>query len=457
MAAQTKEMVEPLVVASYEGIEFKDPSGTPRRMFPTLFSAPLDHPEVCSHLGHKSSYCGICYWKAGLSHSVWRSEAKSRQFVGDIAIAPRAHIRGLKDTYGAHGQPSGLWGFNGSCPIDCLPKGLSSSTREAVKLAGSTSPWTDIQVAVSGEVMHEIDLGLLVYTKDAILRHMKDDACMSDGEIEAVNEGLRLAMTSESRVQGLFHPPTKKVTGVLQGYFGGSSRIEAKEHRAVLQFVVPVLVRFLGKTDAATRLAALVVKYYKQRQRHSLLPAGENGHTEESLDNVTLLFEKTNQRLNALEPTPSDEVTPKLHQQTHFKMQVMRMGNTSITSGQAGEAHNTRIKSGFRQGRTNQQKDNVIGTLVRLHRHKVASSRAYSAAGLEKDTSSHRKKARKRYETSLVIALRTDRCSFSKHRNVSAVDVFTTVDVYNWASHKTRTPKSMRCHTDLYGYVRNSS
>ena len=440
MAAQTKAMVEPLVLASYEGIEFNDPTGTPRRMFPTLFSAPLDHPEVCSHLGHKSTYCGICYWKAGLTHAMWRREEKSRKLVDDIAQAPRSRIQDLKNVHGAHGQPSGLWGFNGSCPVEYLPRGLTPETREAVELAGSVSPWTDIHVAVSGEVMHEIDLGVLIYSKIAILRHMKDVLCMSDVQIEAVNEGLRLSMTTESRVQGLSHPPTKKITGQLQGYFGGSSRIEAKEHRAVLQFMVPVLVRFLGKNDTATRLAALVVKYYKSRQRHVCLPVGENGHTEETLDQVSVLFEKVQAKLQAMDPAPAVEVTPKLHQQTHFKMQVMRMGNTSITSGQAGEANNSRIKSGFRRGRTNQQKDSVVSTLVRLYRHNSASARAQSPVGGPKTKTVN-------YETSQVIALRTDRCSFSKHRNVDSHDVFTTTDVYNWICYhvgSAATPRELK-------------
>ena len=61
MAMQTAAMVEPLVQASYEGVSFISPvDGKKVRFFPTLFCAPLDHPEICSHLGVKHGYCGIC-------------------------------------------------------------------------------------------------------------------------------------------------------------------------------------------------------------------------------------------------------------------------------------------------------------------------------------------------------------------------------------------------------------
>ena len=431
VATQTAAMVESLVVASYEGIDFEHPPGTKRRMFPTLFSAPLDHPEICTHLGVKNSYCGMCFWKCPdrQRKSMYRSETETRQVVDGINVAPKASIADLKDAYGVHGQRSGLWGFNGSCPSSRLPPQLTPSTKKSVQETYSVSPYTDIHVAVSGEVMHEVDLGILVYTKDTVLRYLSGTLGWPDGQIERLNEGLRLAMSVESRCQGVSHPPTKKVTSTLQGYFGGISRIEASEHRAVIQFVVPVLYRFLGKNDTITRLVALVVKYYRTRQRHNFLPKAENSHTLESLDRVNFLFDEVETRLKTMGNASADsEVTPKLHQQRHYRMQVIREGNTAITSGQSGEANNAKIKSGVRAGRTNMQKDKVVATLVKLYRRSAATSTWDGSTSFAPNGN-----LSKKYETAEVIALRTDRCAFTKHRNVRPGDRFNTTEIYDWA------------------------
>lgn len=436
LSKQTQAMVREIVLRSYLGVRFKDPTGKDRRMFFTLFCAPLDHPEICSHLGHKNTYCGICYWKTDLEATTRRSEFRSREFVDDMNKAPASRLESLRNKFGAYGQPSGLWGFNGSCPPDQLPEELPQNIRNAVRLAGCVSPWTDIQVAVAGESMHEIDLGLLVYVQKAIFRYMQDTMGMAKPEIEDVNENLRLAMTVESRVQGLNYPPTKKVTGRLQGYFGGSSRVEAKEHRAVLQFLVPVLARSIGIDAEPTKLVAVVVKYYRERQRLFMLPPAQRVHTPTTLDEVDRLFAIVESRLYRMQPDRSEtKVTPKMHQQTHFREQVMRLGITAITTGQAGEANNSRIKSGVRQGRTNQQKESVTGTLVKLHRYGNATRKALpetdtgGSRGGERDTST-----RRFYETATVLALRKDRCAFTKHTNVRAVDSFFTSDIHDWAT-----------------------
>ena len=435
MAKQTAAMVAPLVKASYEGIPFVSPTdGRQMRMFPTLFCAPLDHPEICSHLGVKGKYCGICKWKskgaemAKTKTDLFRTEPDSIKFVEMVKKAPSRDIDALKKKQGAHGQRSGLWGFNGSAPIDALPASLSARTKRAILVAGSRTPWTDVHLAVAGEVMHEIDLGVLVYARKAVLHHLQVTLGKSDKEVEELNEALRLAMTHESRWPGLRYPPSKKETSVLQGYYGGTSRVEASEHRSVLQFSVPVLVRFLGANDPATRLMACVIKYYRARQvRPSDMQPGLRTHTKQSLRRVGELFSKMDSVLKEVDPPSAPEETPKMHQQSHFGLQVMRLGTTSITTGQAGEANNARIKSSVSRKRTNMQKGSVERTIVKLHRR----SRAVGAA-VHGGRISTLPASTKRYKTSEVLAAKNDFCVFSSQRNVRKNDRFTTVDIFNF-------------------------
>ena len=454
MAMQTAAMVEPLVRASYEGVPFVSPiDGKKMRFFPTLFCAPLDHPEICAHLGVKQGYCGICKWKGEgmwddvLSKAPFRTEPDSVNFVAKVSKAPARNINRLLKVQGAHGQRSGLWGFNGSAPIDRVPINLDPKTFTAVQEVGSSSPWTDVHLAVAGETMHEIDLGLLKYAQQAVLFHLKHTKEKTDQEIERINEGLRLSMTHESRWQGLKYPPTKKVTAVLQGYFGGSSKVEAGEHRAVLQFVVPVLVRFLGMHDIATRLMARMVKYYRARQvRDEAVSPGYRTHTTESLKEVDKLFDEVKAALEEVgEPPKSTVDTPKLHQQLHYRLQVMRLGTTTITTGQAGEANNARIKAPVKAGRTNKQKGSTMRTIIKLYR------RSRAVAALSKETKQSRKISRiqapvKKYRTTELVAMQRDLCIYPNQRYARKETRFTTVDIHNWTRNhigSTNRPREM--------------
>ena len=432
MAKQTAAMVSPLVRASYEGVPFISPvNGRKMRFFPTLFCAPLDHPEICSHLGVKSTYCGICKWKGkGYENDkkiVFRTEADSIEFVEMIRKAPTRNIDSLRLKQGAHGQRSGLWGFNGSAPTHALPAGLTSRTERSVRLHGSTTPWTDIHLAVAGEMMHEIDLGVLIYARKAVLYHLRETQAMKDSAIEALNEAIRLAMTHESRWAGLRYPPSKKTTAVLQGYYGGTSRVEAGEHRSVLQYCVPILVRFLGYNDPATRLMACVIKYYRARQVHPAdIQPGLRTHTPQSLRHVDKLFDQMKSMLKDVKPPTKSEETPKMHQQSHFRLQVMRLGTTSITTGQAGEANNAKIKSSVSGKRTNMQKVSVERTIVKLYR------RSRATCVIRSGRTSALPASQKRYKTSEILAAQKDFCVFSSQRNVRKKDRLTTVDIHNY-------------------------
>ena len=437
MAKQTAAIVAPLVRASYEGVWFRSPiDGRKMRFFPTLFCAPLDHPEVCAHLGVKSTYCGICKWKSqdyakgNRSSPKFRTEEDSMNFVDMIRKAPSKNIDSLKKSQGAHGQRSGLWGFNGSAPKYAIPKGLSAATKKAVAAVGSTTPWTNLHFVVAGESMHEIDLGVLTYAREAVLFHLRETLGYGDTAIEEVNEGLRVAMTVESRWPGLRHPPSKKATAELQGYYGGVSRVEATEHRSVLQFTVPILVRFLGMNDPATRLMASVVAYYRARQvRPPDEQPGLRTHTKESLRQVGRLFKEMSSLLNKVHPPTTTEATPKMHQQTHFRLQVMRVGTTSVTTGQAGEANNAKIKSSVTGRRTNMQKGSIERTIVKLHRRsKVTSLASRSRTGRTLALPATAKK----YKTSEILAAQSDFCVFSSQRNVRSNNRFTTADIHSW-------------------------
>ena len=436
MAKQTAAMVSPLVRASYEGVPFISPTdGRQMRMFPTLFCAPLDHPEVCSHLGVKSSYCGICKWKTGnysgeRDRAPFRNEADSINFVDIVSKAPSSDIDTLKGTQGAHGQRSGLWGFNGSAPVHAIPSDLMDKTKRAIRKVGSSTPWTDLHLVVAGEVMHEIDLGLLVYARKAVLNHLQVTLGKNDQSIEDINEALRLSMTYESRWPGLRYPPTKKDTSVLQGYYGGTSRVEAGEHRSVLQFAVPILVRFLGTKDPAVRLMASVIEYYRARQVHLVdAQPGLRTHTKESLRRVDKIFDQMKSLLEGFEyRSVSEDETPKMHQQSHFRLQVMRLGTTSITTGQAGEANNAKIKSSVTGKRTNMQKASVERTIVKLHRRSRMNAQM-SRRTLALPASS------KRYKTSEILAAQSDFCVFSSQRNVRKNNRFTTSDINHWITN----------------------
>ena len=436
MAKQTAAMVAPLVHASYEGIRFTSPlDGEQMRMFPTLFCAPLDHPEICSHLGIKNGYCGVCKWMPennDKDRAEYRKEGDSVLFVDTISKAPARNIHALKKKQGAHGQRSGLWGFNGSSPVDRIPRSLSQATKVGVQKVGCSTPWTDLHLSVAGETMHEIDLGILVYAKNAVVQHLRDGLDKSDQEIEAINEALRLAMAEESRWPGLPYPPTKKVTAVLQGYLGGSSRIEAGEHRAVLQFIVPILVRFLGMDDPSTRLMAHIVEYYRARQvRDQEIQPVDRVHTLESLDRVDELFSEVKRSLQEIGFSNTSKETPKMHQQTHFRLQVMRLGLSSITTGQAGEANNARLKAPVKAGRTNKQKGVVLRTIVKLYRRSRASAAA-SRDKLRGRVVCRTSTLARRYKRHGYLAVQRDQCVYPNQRYVPKQNRFTTLDIYNW-------------------------
>ena len=372
-------------------------------------------------------------WDSEQSKAPFRTETDSTEFVAMVTKAPSRNIDALRKVQGAHGQRFGLWGFNGSAPLNRIPVTLTERTAKAVKEAGSSSPWTDIHLAVAGETMHEIDLGILKYAQAAVLYHLRETRGKTDQEIERINDGLRLSMTHESRWQGLDYPPTKKITGMIQGYFGGSSRVEADEHSSVLQFLVLILTRFLGMDDPATRLMARLISYYRARQVRPDEPLpGYRVHTESSLEEVDVLFDQIRTALDEVgPPVKSTEDTPKMHQQLHYRLQVMRLGTTSITTGQAGEANNARIKRPIKTGRTNNQKTAVLRTIVKLYRRSRAV-RSFSK-DVQREGRTCRLPARtKRYRTSELIAVQRDLCVYPNQRYIGGNLRFTILDIHKW-------------------------
>lgn len=460
---QVSAMMEQFVKASYEGCVIDVPptagpgcSEGSRRYFPGLFDAALDYPELVSILGIKSGCCGICCWKTEIGCGpdfkeadfrngieVRRSEKRSREWFEEMRQAKKkGPVKNLVHKYGAHPQrPSALWGFNGSCPIHCIPEFVPSRLRvtlenwaifEGATKRGIDRRSLDIHSVVSQETMHEIDLGLTCYLREAVFELMKDSGMTLKMIEAAVNQPLLRTMAHESRWQGLFHPPLTRETADVIGYFGGCSKVQASEHRSVLQAMVPVLCRTLGRDHEATRLAALYLKYYTTRECRL---KANNSHTDESLEETDRLFFKFHKRLLDLQPGGKASYNqPKAHAQLHFAERVRRAGHSYITTGEAGESQNAKVKAPYKGGRTNKQTSQVASQLVRHRRQAEAAQKlsreatktvvlphiGSSAGGVDK------------YQTSFVIAARTDSVAFTKYSNVRGRDSFDTDQVQNF-------------------------
>ena len=456
---QVAAMMDQFVAASYEGcvvqLPVSDQHTEPARrvrFFPGLFDAALDYPEVVSLIGIKSGCCGMCYWKTeigGLDHKggdfrhgvgVRRTEKRSRYAFDAIRAAPnKKQKKQMVDKYGMHPQrPGGLWGFNGSCPVECIPHSVPDRLRMTLQhwaiLDRATDPFADrrsldLHLVVSQETMHEIDLGLTCYLRSAIFKLLRADGMTLDTIELTVNQPLLKAMTVESRWQGLFHPPLTREMASLTGYFGGCAKVQASEHRSVLQVLVPVLCRTLGFDHTVTRLAALYLKYYTTRECR-LEPTKH--HTEESLAETERLFNKFHQRLLELQPGGRTSYNqPKIHSQLHFSDRVRRAGLSFITTGEAGESQNAKVKAPYKGGLTNRQTRHVAPQLVRQRRQAEAAGKLKRSTLKTVVLPSGPTKDHK-YETSFVIAARTDSVAFTKHSNVRGRDIFDTDQLQNF-------------------------
>ena len=469
VAQQVSAMLEQFVRASYTGhstkLKPRKDGAAPQpgriRFFPGLFHGALDYPEVVTLLGIKTGSCGICYWNAGIGgqplseekkfmHGVHvpRTEKRSRETWSVMHQATKkARVEELMGIYGCHPQrPEGLWGFNGSCPPDQIPKCVPSSLRSDLQYwvayrKARKKPIhfrsLDVHIAVSQERMHELDLGLTIYLRDAILSYMKERT--SDKDIERlVNVPLHSTMTAESRWQGLIHPPYTRETADLKGYFGGCSRVQAKEHRCVLQVLVPVLWRTVGKDHILTRLAALYLKYYSTRECR-LVPS--HTHTEASLAETERLFLLFHKRISSVTPDEKLYNQPKMHVQLHFAERVRRAGISSVTTGEAGEAQNAAVKAPYKGGCTNKQTRHVQAQLIRHRREAEASARIISerAPRAAIITATGHGQDKKVYTTSSVLAVRWDRCAFTKHTNTRGLDIFSLTDLHLFLGTKSGT------------------
>ena len=469
VAQQVSAMMEQFVLASYTGysaqllgpVEHGENHGRDGkiRFFPGLFHAALDYPEVVSMLGIKTGSCGVCYWNAGLGGppledgkkfrhgvGVYRTEKRSRESWQEMnQVTKKARVEELMSLYGCHPQrPEALWGFNGSCPLDSVPESVPLSLRDDLrywavccKAHGQPTNFRSLELhlAVTQERMHEMDLGLTIYLRDAILKFLKER--MQDKEIERlVNVPLHACMTVESRWQGLIHPPYTKETADLKGYFGGCSRVQAKEHRCVLQVLVPVLWRSLGRDHSLTRLAALYLKYYTTRECR-LSPS--QSHTEASLAESERLFLAFHSRISSVAPVGKLYNQPKMHVQLHFAERVRRAGISSITTGEAGEAQNAAVKAPYKGGCTNRQTRHVQAQLIRHRREAEASARVIQERqkrAVVLASPQTKKGEATVYTTSAVLAVRLDTCAFTKHSNARGLDIFSLTDLRNFLDTK---------------------
>ena len=462
---QVSAMMEQFMIASYEGcyvqlpVAGEDDGPRRARYFPGLFDAALDYPEMVSLLGIKSGCCGICHWKTEFGgvdfkggdfrHGVGvpRTEKRSREAFEAIGSeSKKSKRKELVNRFGVHPQrPSALWGFNGSCPIDRLPDSIPASLR--IKLehwalldrskyhnASVDRRSLDVHIIVSTETMHEVDLGLTCYLRSAIFEILRDDGLTLEMIEETVNQPLLRAMTIESRWQGLFHPPLTRETSDVIGYFGGCAKVQASEHRSVLQVLVPVLCRALGFKHDATRLAAVYLKYYTSRERR--LTPGKY-HTEETLAETERLFSVFHKRLLDLRPGGRTEYNQsKAHVQLHFSERVRRAGHSFVTTGEAGESQNAKIKAPYKGNLTNKQTRHVANQLVRIRRQTEAAGKlkkmAARTAVLPSPVSNGQPGGTVKYDTSFVIAARNDSVAFTKHSNVRGRDIFDTDQLQNY-------------------------
>ena len=448
-AKQLDIMLEPFRRASYVGVEIEvNDGGDKVRFFPAFFDTPIDNPEVCSILQHKSSYCGLCYWKAGLGLSTRRTEARSRAYLAMMKRSMTSNsLKALQKLTGAHPQQSGAWGFNGSCPFESLPHWIAEEYPRlyaALRRAGSSTVVCDVHLSVTTEAMHEIDLGLVVYFKDAVYCALKHDLKSTKTKVEIVNDQLEQCLTVESRWQGLMLPPVKKETAGLKGYWGGSSRVEAAEHRAVLQVVVAVLYRALGKTHRICMAAILFVKYYRVRMRRFDIEPGGRYHTEGTLEETNRLFYKVKEMLDTLGHHTADslqssdseddneeekEGKPKMHAQLHFTELVRRNGFSTMLTGELGENHNAKIKAPYKGGRTNRQTSVVTQQLVK-HDRAVQVSQALqrsSFVSLPPDL------PQRKYDTVAYLAIEADACKLTKYTCLRTGNRISLVDIATWS------------------------
>ena len=317
VARQVGAMMEQFKRCSFLGKEVHGSDGKEYRMFTGLFDCAIDNPEVSLLLGHKSGYCGSCHWKTEFGPDLRRTESISRKVLNDIRCKERkVGAKALTDRYARHPQPSGLWGFNGSCSLDNLPEYLPPSLAEAVRasIRPLTTTFMDVHAVVSTERMHEIDVGITVYVRDTAFALLR--STFSEREIEDLNDALWNCLTIESRWQGLVHPPKKRETAVLQGYLGGIARVEASEHRTMLQVMVPLCCRSLGYNHPVTRTYALFVKFYAVRECRLTM---STSYSKERLQESERLLKLAVDRLRRHQPIDDRTgeqkplETPKIH------------------------------------------------------------------------------------------------------------------------------------------------
>ena len=441
VSQQVGAMVEQFKRCSFMGYSVCGPNGRKFRIFTGLFDCAIDNPEVSLLLGHKSGYCGSCYWKTELGVGERRTESRTRKVLERMQdSALKADSKALIGQFGCHPQPSGLWGFNGSCSPTHLPDYLPS--RLATIVAASTRPsatrYLDIHAVVSTERMHEVDVGIAVYVRDLAFDLLRSSG-LSEKEVEKLNTGLWNCLNFESRWQGLVHPPKKRETAILQGYLGGITRVEASEHRTMLQVMVPVCCRFLGFKHPVTRMYALFVKYYCVRERRL---TSSNSHTNESLVETERLFELVHACLQRHQPIDEKTLepklldTPKIHAQRHFTEAVIRVGTTAISTGEAGEANNAKVKAPYVGRRTNRQTAHVTEQLARRQREAEATCRLQIQLPPAE--------AGRAYDTSFLIAARTDVCSLTKHTNVRGRSRTSTYEIMNFVEKAIGTSKNPR-------------
>lgn len=250
--------------------------------------------------------------------------------------------------------PCGLWGFNGSCPPTEIDEkfDLDDRSRRLFQKIGTRSDWTDVNRAIGPERLHDLDSGLTIHVRDATFHSLKKSK-WKDKEINEINSALRSCAFQESQWQGFRYPPEKReVESVLRGYFGGTSRVEAVEHRTMLQIWIPVLCRFLEPTSPQVRLAAAYTRYYMIREQRGL-GTFERYHTPETLQETSFALEflmyllalpefhrregrnKTTKDPDMMEPTPG------LLQPTKGRP----VDNTSAEAADLGEKGGSRFQS----------------------------------------------------------------------------------------------------------------
>ena len=242
-----------------------------------------------------------------------------------------------------------------------------------------------------------------------------------------------------------------KETSKLIGYFGVCSKVQASEHRSVLQALVPVLCRALGSNHQATRLAALYLKYYTTRECRL---QATNSHTDESLQETDRLFFKFHDRLLQLQPGGKTAYSqPKVHAQLHFAERIRRAGHSYITTGEAGESQNAKVKAPYKGGRTNRQTTQVASQLVRHRRQAEAAAKLLrgSSKTAVLPRIGRSEAGTTKYQTSFVIAARTDSVAFTKHSNVRGRDIMDTDQVQKFIDNVDSHLKADGGVTDQHG------